>query len=173
LNRFSEWYDDGASNRGTAFVNEVIDIGLQIKLGEFEFPNMALAETENSPYRPASGIRGEITGVNGRGLISAWAFDDALPHKNLRVRTRVRDMAGILIHKSGIHRTQTRDPALADLLEVDDPLLGLHGFQYQLPAYVVARAKRQAVEVEMTAYADGSPMETGAVSSFWLKAGLK
>jgi hypothetical protein len=173
LNRFSELYDDGVSNRGTAFIDRVIDIGLQIKLGEFEFPNMALAETENSPYRPESRIRGGITGVNSRGLVSAWALDDALPHKNLRVRIRVRDTAGVLIHKSRIQRTQIRDPVLADLLKVDDPMLGLHGFEYQLPAYVVARGKRQALEVEMTAYADGSPMEAGSVTRLWLEAGLK
>ncbi len=173
LNRFPELYDDGVNDRGTAFVNEVIDIGLQIKLGVFEFPNMALAETENSPYRPASRIRGEITGVNSRGLISAWALDDALPHKNLRVRIRVRDTAGVLIHKSGMQRTQIRDPALAELPDVDDPMLGLHGFRYQLPAYVVARGKRQALEVEMITYADGSPVETGSVYRVQLKAGLK
>jgi len=173
LNRFSELYDDGVSNRGTAFLNEVIDIGLQIKLGEPEMPNMSYDETENSPYRPVSRIRGEITGVSSLGLVSAWALDESLPHKNLRVRILVRDTRGTLIHKSRIERTFIRDPALAKWLDVVDPMPGLHGFRYQLPDYVMARSQRQPLEIEMITYADGSPREDGSVYSVWVNPGKK
>jgi hypothetical protein len=163
LNRFAELYDDGVSNRGTAFVDLVKDIGLQIKLGQQEFPNMAYDETEDSKHRPDSRIRGEIMSVSRRGLISAWAINTALPHKNLRLQVLVRDMRGKLIHKARPGRTFIRDTSLAQTLRIDSPGVGLHGYRYQLPGHVVDRALWQSLNVEMRFFSDGNPRETGFV----------
>jgi hypothetical protein len=163
LNRFAELYDDGVSNRGTAFVDLVKDIGAQIKLGEQEFPNMAYAETEDSRHRPDSRIRGEIMSVNRGGLISAWAINTALPHKNLRLQVLVRDTRGKLIHKARPERTFIRDPSLAETLRIDSPGVGLHGYRYQLPAQVVDRSQWQTLDLEMKIFADGNPRETASV----------
>lgn len=173
LNRFDELFDDGVDNRGTAFVDQVIDIGLQVKIGLFESPNMAFDETENSAYRPVSRVRGEIMSVDHLGLISAWAINDALPHKNLRIQVMVRDSKGKLVHKSRAERTFIRDAGLADQLDVDSPMVGLHGYRYQLPSYVLERASRQNLEIELLVYADGFLWEIGSMDTLVLKARLK
>lgn len=172
LNRFPELYDDGVNNRGTAFVDQIIDIGLEIKDGTIRHPNMASSQAENSVYRPESQIRGEIMSVSRGGLVSAWAVDDGFPHKNLRVRILVRDQNGNLVHKSSTERTFIRDPELADLLDIDDPMLGLHGYRYQLPASIVRLGKWQSLDVEMFTYADGFAKEIGAFDVVRLTAKL-
>lgn len=162
LNRFSELYDDGVANRGSAFVDLVIDIGLQIKEGAFRPPNMAPEQAENSVYRPESQIRGGVTGLSSRGVVSAWAFDDGFPHKNLRLRILVRDANGNLVHKSRMERTFIRDAALAEFLDDKEPVLGLHGYRYQLPRYVVDRGRHQDLNLELVIYSDGYPSQIGA-----------
>jgi len=170
LNRFAELYDDGVGNRGTAFIDLVTDIGLQIKHGEPDFPNMAYDETENSEHRPESNILGEIMSVNSRGLVSAWAINTALPHKNLRVQILVWNQWGKLIRKARAERTFIRDTALAEQLRIDSPGVGLHGYRYQIPGYVADSRKWQNVDVELLVYADGDSWEIGAVDNLQLIA---
>ncbi len=134
LNRFTELYDLGLDDAGTAFVDLVKDIGMQIKQGNQQYPNMAWEETENSPYRSASVIRGEIMSISRSGVISAWAIDAALPHKNLRVRVQVLNADGQVVHKSRMLRTNVDDGALRQGHYFGQGFVGLHGFRYQLPS---------------------------------------
>jgi hypothetical protein len=106
-------------------------------------------------------------------VVSAWAFDDGFPHKNLRVRILVRDVHGGLVHKSRMERTFIRDDVLEEFLDDKEPVLGLHGYRYQLPRYVVERMKRKTMEIEMVVYGDGLPSSAGAQYSLRVEKGLK
>lgn len=161
LDRFPERFDDGITNRGTAFVDYVKQVGWQIKHSMAEFPNMAWDETENTPARPTSNVRGEIMSITSRGLVSAWAFDDALPHKNLRVRILVRDERGKLLYKSRPERTYVHDPGLRQGGRIGRGFVGLHGYRYQIPQGVLARHGGQLLDVEFVIYTDGSTREIG------------
>ena len=173
LNRFAELYDDGVSDRGTVFIELVIDIGLQIKQGEPIYPNMAYDETENSRHRRESDVHGEIMGINYRGLLSAWAINTALPHKNLRVQVLVRDRWGKWIYKSRAERTFIRDPALSEQLRIDGPGVGLHGYRVQLPRSVIDLSKWQQLDVELLVYADGTPRTIGSIHNLRYETGPK
>ena len=155
LNRFPELFDDGLSNRGSALVDYVTSIGLQIKHGETEYPNMAYAETEEHKDRPQSNVHGAIMGVTTEGLLSAWAFNNALPHKNLRVRVLVWDDSGNLIHKSMPERTFVRDSELSEVTKIGRQFVGLHGYRYQLPREMLLRHSGQRLTVELVTYGDG------------------
>jgi hypothetical protein len=161
LDRFPEWFDDGVGNSGTAFMDQVIDVGLQIKHGEFEFPNMAWAETEDTPARPQQSVRGEIMSITQRGLVSAWAFDDALPHKNLRVQVLVRDVSGSLVHRSLPERTFVHDADLRHGDRIGRGFVGVHGYRYQIPHEVLLRNSNQSLQVELVTYLDGPASEIG------------
>jgi hypothetical protein len=161
LDRFPEWFDDGVSDSGTAFMEHVLQVGQQIKHGGIEFPNMAWGETEETPARPQSGVRGEIMSVTQRGLVSAWAFDDALPHKNLRVRLLIRNEAGELVYKSQPERTYVHDPDLRQSDRIGRASIGLHGYRYQLPYDVLARYGGQQLDIELVTYRDGAAGEIG------------
>jgi len=161
LDRVPEWFDDGISNRGTAFMDYVKQVGWQIKSGTLRFPNMAWNETENTPARPPSSVRSAIMSITQGGLVSAWAFDDALPHKNLRVRLLVRDARGELIYKSRTERTYVFDPALREGDRIGRSSVGLHGFRYQIPPDFLARHGGQALDVELVTYLDGAAREVG------------
>ena len=165
LNRFPELFDDGVSNRGSVFVKQVKRIGRQIKRGVPRFPNMAYSQTEDSKHRPRSNARGEIMSINRRGLLSAWAFNDALPHKNLRVRIFVRDPQGKLIHKSSLTRTFIRDSELRQSNRIGRPFVGHHGYRYRLPGEVLQRYQGQTLKVELETYLDGKSMEIGHIYS--------
>lgn len=165
LNRFPELFDDGVSNRGTAFVNQVMRIGRRIKQGAPRFPNMAYDETEDTGHRPGSNIRGEIMSITRSGLLSAWAFNDALPHKNLRVQVLIRNARGRLIHKSRPERTFVRDPDLGHATRIGRPFVGNHGYRYQFPRKILDRHQGKKLHVELVTYADGSAMEIGHISS--------
>jgi len=168
LNRFAELFDDGVDNRGTAFVDYVKLVGRQIKRGAPEFPNMAWDETEANASRPASNVRGEIMSVTPRGLVSAWAFEDALPHKNLRVRLLLRTSAGDLLFKSSLERTYVHDEALLRGDGIGRSFVGLHGYRYQLPRDALARYGGQTLNLELVCYEDGPDKEIGytAMQSF-------
>jgi hypothetical protein len=163
LEGFAELYDDGVSNRGTALVDAVKQAGQQIKLGAQEFPNMAWGETEDTDARPAPGLRGEIMSITRSGLVSAWAFDDALPHKNLRVRVLVRDEQGRPLFKSRPERTFVRDPELSQDALIGRPFIGLHGYRYQLPEKLLARYAGHTLIVELLTFADGQTAEVGYI----------
>ena len=155
LNRFPELFDDGLSNHGSTLVDYVTSIGLQIKHGETEYPNMAYAETEEHEDRPLSNVHGAVTSVTTNGLLSAWAFNNALPHKNLRVRVLVRDHSGKLIHKSKSERTFIKDPELSEATKIARQAIGLHGYRYQLPRELLLHHSGKRLTVELLTYADG------------------
>ncbi len=171
LNRFGELYDLGLDDAGTAFVDLVKDIGIQIKSGALRYPDLAWDETENSRHRPASQIRGEIMGISSRGLISAWAVDEALPHKSLRMRVLVRDSSGQAVHKSGLLRSNVDDANLRSSQYFGKAFVGLHGFRYQLPRDLLRdnslsnspsnhpAALADGWQVEVLVYADGLSAE--------------
>jgi len=165
LNRFAELFDDGIDDRGTNFVFAVQDIGEQIKYGQPVLPNMAHSETEDIRQRPDSNIRGEIMSITEQGLVSAWAFEDALPHKNLRVQLRVHDDVGRIIYKSLPERTFIRDPNLIDDDYIGQTFVGLPAYRYQLPQEIMARKKARRLTVELIVYADGPDMRVGHISS--------
>ena len=126
---------------------------------------MAYDETENIKSRPRSNIRGEIMSINNRGLLSAWAFNDALPHKNLRVRVIIRDAGGKLIHKSRPRRTFIRDSGLSQTTRIGRQFVGNHGIRYLLPGEILDRHRGETLTVELVTYADGNPMEIGHIYS--------
>lgn len=165
LNRFPELFDDGVNNNGTAFVDQVKDIGLQVKQSEPAFPNMAYAETEDTKHRPPSNIRGEIMSITQGGLLSAWAINDALPHKNLRVQVLVRDGAGKVVHKSVPERTFIHDPELSRSTRIDQAVIGLHGFRHQLPGEILDQYSGLVLNVELISYTDGTPSQIGHIYS--------
>jgi len=170
LNRFAELFDDGVENRGTVFVDYVKRIGREIKGGVHEFPNMARDETEASASRPASNVRGEIMSVTPRGLVSAWAFEEALPHKNLRVRLLLRSPAGELLFKSSLERTYVHDESLLRGGRIGRSFVGLHGYRYQLPRDVLARYGGQTLNLELVCFADGPDKEIGYSTSLGFTA---
>jgi hypothetical protein len=150
LDRFPELYDDGIDDRGSAFVEAVLEIGAAIRDGRPGYPNMAWAETESAGRRPAPDYDAAITAVTRDGEIAAWAVDRALPHKNLRVQLRIYDARGRLLHKSPVQRTALAEPATQAIAP-----LGLHGIRYALPAGVMRRYGRLRLTVEMRVLADG------------------
>lgn len=154
LDRFPELYDDGAAGRGTAFVEAVLGIGESIRAGRPDYPNMAWDETEAAPARPPSRIEAAITRVSRDGVVTAWAVDRGLSHKNLRVQLRVYDRRGRPVHKSPMERTFLRDESLADRAP-----LGLHGYQYTLPASLLRRYGARGLDVRLYAFADGLERE--------------
>ena len=165
LNRFPGLFNDGVNNNGTVFVNSVKRIGQRIKQGKPRFPNMAYAQTEDRNDRPMSDIRGKIMSINSQGLLSAWAINKALPHKNLRVQVLIRDAEGVLQYESRIERTFIRDSTLEQEKYIGSKLVGNHGYRYQIPAEVLDRLDGQRLLVELVVYADGNPIEFGALDS--------
>ena len=166
LDRFPELYDDGSDDSGSRFVEAVLDIGLQIKQGRPEFPDLAWADTENSPHRPAESYRGEIMGISASGVVRAWAFSDALPHKNLRVQVRVRNARGKIVHASEPERTDIKDDRLGEPGLIGRRAPGLHGYRYRLPRSLLTRFRGRPLTVELVVYADGAGMEIGSIQSF-------
>ena len=116
---------------------------------------MAYAETEEHKDRPQSNVHGAIMNVTTEGLLSAWALNNTLPHKNLRVRVLVWDDGGKLIHKSMPERTFIRDPELSEVTKIGRQFVGLHGYRYQLPREMLLRHSGQRLTVELVTYGDG------------------
>lgn len=163
LNQFGQLYDLGLDDAGTAFVELVKDIGLQIKDGTWQYPNLAWDETEQNRYRPQSKVRADLMGISRSGVISAWAIDDGLPHKSLRVQVLVRNGDGQVVHKSRKLRSNVDDPDLRAPGLIGKAFTGLHGFRYQLPRELVAGSAlannngsaAQGLQLELLVYADG------------------
>lgn len=173
LNRFRGLFNDGVNNNGTVFVNSVKRIGLGIKQGKPGVPNMPYDRTEDTKDRPRSNIRVEIMSINPRGVLSAWAINNALPHKNLRVQVLIRDASGALLHESRPERTFIRDTRLEQEEYIGRKTVGSHGYRYQLPNDVLDRSEGQRLKVELVVYADGQPMEFGAIHSLdYIKGGV-
>jgi len=173
LNRFVELFDGDGSNPGARFIDRVLRTGLEIKRGEARYPNMAWAETEDHPARPGDGVRGDIMSITREGVLSAWAFDDALPHKNLRVSVRVRDARGALIYKSRPERTFIDDPDLGHGDRIGRVFTGLHGYRHDLPPDLLHRYGGQMLEVELVVYEDGAARIVGYVDSRMVRGGFK
>ena len=171
LEGFAEHYDDGVSNHGSAFLEYVLKAGETIKHGQQEFPNMAWSETENTPARPANSIRSEIMSVTRGGLISAWAFNHALPHKNLRVQVLVRNGQGKLVHKTRPERTFIYDPELSAQDRIGRLSVGLHGYSYQVPLEVLYFNSGQTLTIELVTYTDGSPATKAHIYSLAYQPG--
>ena len=165
LDRFPELFDDGVDNPGTAFVDAVLRIGFDIKRDMPQFPNMAWAETEDSPDRPTESYRADIMGVTPGGLVSAWAFSDSLPHKNLRVRLQLRSANGKVVYRSAIERTFIKDDALDDVDRIGRRTPGLHGYRHWLPKSFPKVHAGSALQLELVVYADGEPMQEAYVRS--------
>jgi hypothetical protein len=165
LDRFPELYDEGGDDRGSRFVEAVLDIGQQIKQGNPQFPGMAWADTENSPHRPAESYRGEIMSISDSGVVSAWAFSDALPHKNLRVQVRVRNGRGKIVHASAPERTFIKDDRLGEPGFIGRRAPGLHGYRYRLPKPLLVQYRGRVLVVELAVYADGEGMQIGFIHS--------
>ncbi|NNJ65882.1 MAG: hypothetical protein HKP16_09955 [Xanthomonadales bacterium] len=171
LETFPGHYDDGVFNAGTAFRDFVLRTGMGIKSGLPEFPNMAWAETEDISARPPNRIRGEIMSITRDGLLSAWAFNDALPHKNLRVQVRVRDPRGKIIHWGRLERTFIHDPELNRSDRIGRGFIGLHGYRYAIPPKVLGPHREQNLTIELLSYPDGSLAAPAHIYSLDFKPG--
>jgi hypothetical protein len=163
LNQFGQLYDLGLDDAGTAFVELVKAIGLQVKSGTQQYPNLAWDETEQSRYRPLSRVRADLMGISRSGVISAWAVDDGLLHKSLRVQVLVRNGDGQVVHKSRKLRSNVDDPALRASGLIGTAFTGLHGFRYQLPRELMTGSAlasnggsaAHGLQLELLVYADG------------------
>jgi len=148
LDRFPALYDDNDSDAGTGFMVDVLALGQSVKAGELYYPNMAWSDTENSAWRPRAGQDGGIIGIDADGNVDAWAIDDALPHKNLRVRLLARDESGDLVYKSRLQRTNRAIDTAGQL-----DLVGRHAARFPLPASLTATGRPLRLTLEI--YADG------------------
>lgn len=151
MDRFAELFDDGVDNIGTQFVNTVLDIGQQVKTRQFEYPNLHYSETEDSPYRPPSSIRGELVSLDDSGLVTAWAVNDALPYKNLRMQLQARDTRGRVVYKSRTERSFLPGPGWTRL--------GTPVYRHRIPADVLRRNPANRLVLELRVFADGEPRE--------------
>lgn len=173
LNQFGQLYDLGLDDAGSAFVDQVKDIGWQIKSGQPQYPNLSWDETEDSRYRPASRLRGELLSITQGGVVSAWAVDDGLPHKSLRVQVLVRNGDGQIVHKSRKLRANVDDPGLRANGLIGAAFIGLHGFRYQLPRTLVSRSGLDSgsaagfggMQLELLVYPDGVDAEAQVLAS--------
>jgi hypothetical protein len=163
LEGFPEHYDDGLDNRGSALLEEVRSIGQQIKLGQPVYPNLAWSDSEDTPARPPESIRGGIIDINRDGELNAWAYDDALPHKNLRVQVLLRDARGELLHKSRAGRTFRSYPELAQPGLIGQPFIGLHGFAYRIPRQLLLAHQGETLQVELVSFTDGPERSIGHI----------
>jgi hypothetical protein len=168
LDRFEALYDDGFHNPGARLVNEAMATGFQVKHGLHQYPNLEWAETEDTQYRPAQAFRGGITGISREGQVTAWAVNDALPHKNLRYQVRLRDARGILRHKSPVLRTGVVDHGRGVGTTV-----GLHGIRYTLPTRPFYRNLYRSMTVELLIFADGPVMKVARIEKARFTPGLK
>ena len=155
VDRFAETWDARSAGAGSAFRDQLLDIGLQVKLGDHRNPNLAWSETESHPARGESPERGEITEISDDGRVRALALDGALPHKNLRVRLELRTTGGDLLFRSRIVRTNLRLPLTVEDLPEDGVLPGTHGHEWQLPAALLSGYAGQSLEAQLVTYADG------------------
>lgn len=163
LNQFGELYDFGLDDAGTAFIDLVKNIGLQVKDGTQQYPNLAWDETEQTRHRPPSNIRADLMSIDNSGVISAWAVDDGLPHKSLRLQVLVRNGDGQVVHKSRKVRTNVDDPALRAAGLIGNAFTGLHGFRYELPPELLAGSALEnqtwstvnGLQLELLVYPDG------------------
>lgn len=169
LDRFPELFDNGLAQPGSRFVEEVLLIGQEIKHGVPIPPNLAWADTEDSPNRPAASWSGEIMSISGAGLVSAWAFSDALPHKNLRVQLRVRDSRGKLVYRTRTERTFIKDDALGEPGLIGRRTPGLHGYRHALPKALLSRFRGRMLNVELIVFEDGEALDVGHIhNQAWL-----
>jgi len=173
LNRFVELFDGDGGNPGALFIERVLRSGLEIKQGQPRYPNMAWQETEEHPARPGDGVRGDIMSITRQGILSAWAFDDALPHKNLRVRVQLRDARGALIYKSRTERTFIRDAGLESGDRIGRAFTGLHGYRHELPPDLLKRYGGQLLTVELVVYEDGAARSIGYIDRRAVRGGFK
>jgi hypothetical protein len=132
---------------------------------------MAWAETEDISARPPSSIRGEIMSITRDGLVSAWAFNDALPHKNLRVQVRVRDPRGKIIHRGRLERTFIHDPELNRPDRIGRGFIGVHGYRYAIPPKVLGPHREQTLTIELLSYPDGNLVAPAHIYSLDFKPG--
>ena len=103
--------------------------------------------------------------IDSQGLLSAWAINNALPHKNLRVRVLIRDAQGVPLHESRPVLTFIRDANLEQAEYIGRKTTGHHGYRYQIPADVLDHSEGQRLKVELVIYADGKPMEVAHLHS--------
>jgi len=173
LDRFADLFDDGVNNTGSRFVEEVLLIGQEIKNGMPIVPNLDWAETEASPNRPEESYRGEIMSITPGGLVSAWAFSDALPHKNLRVSVEVRGLRNKLLYRTRPERTFIKDDGLGEPGFIGRRSPGLHGYRHQLPRSLLARHAGRSLQVRLVVYADGPEQDIGYIQEVPWRSGQK
>jgi hypothetical protein len=165
LNRIPEIFDTPDDPSGTEFYNYVVDMGMQIKYGEHVYPNMAYEETENVEDRSSQNVKGQIMTINRRGLISAWAYDYALQHKNLRVQVKIKDPSGNVIHSSPVERTFILDRNLIHKRWIDRAQIGSHGYRYQIPQSILDQYKGKTIGIDFITYKDGEGLPWGHTHS--------
>ena len=100
-------------------------------------------QTEDSFWRPRNVYEADILGVSESGVISAWSFNHALPHKSLRMQVAI-SLGDEEIYTSRIKRSFILDRSLQSESDPKLPGLGIHGYRHHLP-----RQLRQDLEGEV------------------------
>ncbi len=82
VDEFAERFPEG----GAEFAAQLRDIGEQIVTGTHRYPNLSRRQTESDLLRPRNDHHVRLLEVSDNGVISAWGFNRALPHKSLRMQ---------------------------------------------------------------------------------------
>jgi hypothetical protein len=147
-------FPDRFGDNGEAFVRELVNIGEQIKRGNYRYPNLGLKQTEPHFYRPSDRYEGEIREVSFDGVVSVWGRNAALPHKNLRMQTLVYHQ-GEEVYRSGTKRSFILDhPEEASWPWPD--AIGVHGYRHRIPARVRQSLRGESVDVVVRLLGDRS-----------------
>ncbi len=150
LDQFKQRFGD----RGMDILKTVLRSGRQVKTRELTYPNLGRSQTEFSLERPLPVLKGKIINVSPDGLVSAWAMDESLPHKALRMQL-VAHRDDRLEWSSGIRRSFVFDQSLKDRHAGGRPALGVHGYRHQLPRATANDVASGQLQLSLRAYYDG------------------
>lgn len=156
VDQFAERFPDG----GEGFVNSLLRISKQIKLGKQRYPNLSMEQTEPHLFRPANHYQGGILNIDNRGMVSAWSKNVALPHKNLRMQVVVYQ-DGAEIYASRLKRSFIQTSEHSEGWDWTWPSrLGIHGYRHRIPGFIRKQVSDQEVEVALRIYGDRAAKDT-------------
>ena len=147
--QFLRRYPEG----GDRFDRLLQKIGREITTGKYRYPNMSNAQTEDSFWRPRNHYEADVLDVSDSGVISAWSFNHALPHKSLRMQVAI-SQEGEEIYSSTIKRSFILDRSLQSESDPDLPGLGIHGYRHSLPKALVEDLRGEAATLHLRVWGD-------------------
>jgi hypothetical protein len=149
VERFEEMFPEG----GSEFKSLIKSIGTQIVTASHRYPNLSRGQTESNLLRPSNDYDGRIMGVSGKGIVSAWGVNRALPHKSLRMQI------AIYHENREVYVSKRRRSFILDDFEgpsgqrPNNPI-GVHGYRVTLPDEIVSRLRGEPVVVELRVWGD-------------------